>query len=380
MFEVDPAFADSSGDGFENNNNNNEDGFVAPPLLSDDDAENEFLTIVSRMDALLRPALSSPPFIQALGQCGGCQVIVMPDRALSGLPLEALSCLRTAASVTRDFSMHMLYHRYTSAMEVSGGKGKDPECKCSDMAAIIDPRAEDDGSTYQENPRASVMETFSQLAQNGKGGVASGWQSITGNDRIASVGDWQEMLTTRQGGGLLYYGLGRPLAYYTPKTLAGLDAAGCQLIVFADRAENDTSNRRQSKLDNQKEAKTAYLENPYETAALASLVGANSVLLNQWATSFHANRHLVLNLFAGLKEKKLPLGEALQEIIRPPQAAPVVPADKGSATGRPGSKDSKRGGAASKAHTGSDEPKLASFKARVQFNTTVYGLPNMKFA
>ena len=52
--------------------------------------------------------------------------------------------------------------------------------------------------------------------------------------------------------------------------------------MLADRADNDLSYRRAAKRDNQKRAAALALEESLETAALWSLAGVNSVVLNQW--------------------------------------------------------------------------------------------------
>jgi hypothetical protein len=45
----------------------------------------------------------------------GKGVVVITDPLLFGLPLEGLACFRTAASVSRDFSLHWIYRRIQSS-------------------------------------------------------------------------------------------------------------------------------------------------------------------------------------------------------------------------------------------------------------------------
>merc|ERR1711865_654148 len=152
-------------------------------------------------------------------------------------------------------------------------------------------------------PRKTVSETWAETAKStGK------WGGIVGpTDHIASGQEWQTILQTRDGGGAVYYGMGRALSYCPPSLVAGLSLSGCKMLLLLDRAENDASNRRQSKLDNQKTAAQLALEQPFQTAALFSMAGVNTVMLNQWSNTLHANRRLMLGWLAVMKERKITL-------------------------------------------------------------------------
>merc|ERR1712146_510276 len=119
-------------------------------------------------------------------------------------------------------------------------------------------------------------------------------------------------------------------------------------------------------MGNQKEATTLMLEDSYATAALFSLCGANTIVLNQWANSFQGNRRLILGMFSSMKDKKLDVAESLAAVLRPDEALP------GS---RPGTGSSKSKG---KKNVAADEPPPLPLKARVKYCTAVYGLANMK--
>ena len=92
------------------------------------------------------------------------------------------------------------------------------------------------------------------------------------------------------------------------------------------------------------------MEGPLETAALYCLAGAGSVLMNQWATSFHANRLLLDEVLAGMGEGGLTLAEALQRF--------------GSADAVPGEEVNE------------EAPKR--LKSRVALCPALYGLPTIK--
>jgi hypothetical protein len=167
---------------------------------------------------------------------------------------------------------------------------------------IADPRWEDKGSENASKPRKTCLEVVENLCNTG--GPCGAFEGIQGSANIASVGEWQNSLSGAtseekgMGRGFFYYGPGRCLARFEAGRLSGLNIDNCQLVVLADKAENDASYRRQSKLDNQKRPEHLSMENALETAALFSLGGANSVVLNRWATSFHANAKFMQTFFA----------------------------------------------------------------------------------
>ena len=142
---------------------------------------------------------------------------------------------------------------------------------------------------------------------------------------------------------VFYYGLGRCLANFSPTLLAGMAHSGLNAVLLVDRAASDVSARRIAKEDNQKTAAQIALEEPIETMALFTLVGANAILSNQWATSTHANRRFIMGLFANLKSGD-PLADAVKK------------AKMGSAT------------------LAKDLPAL---KRRVTSNPVIYGLPHI---
>ena len=94
--------------------------------------------------------------------------------------------------------------------------------------------------------------------------------------------------------------------------MSGLNVDGLNLVVLADRAENDGSYRRQSKLDNQKDGGRLGLEQSLETAALFSLAGANCVVLHRWAVDFRMLGEFVAGFSASLGSGKM-VCEGLKE-------------------------------------------------------------------
>lgn len=173
------------------------------------------------------------------------------------------------------------------------------------MSFIADPRLEDGGSENAAKPRKTVVEIMDDVT--GKGGVGGSWKGVVGRDKIPSDGEWQTFLRGENPDmprSFLYYGPGRCMARFSPSKLSGLNIDNCSLVILADRAENDASYRRQSKLDNQKRGEQLNLEQSLETAALYSLAGANCVVLHRWAGSFQMLGEFVKNFTSSLSSGK----------------------------------------------------------------------------
>jgi len=326
---------------------NGEDGnFIAKEekkegkgLFINDDGEDDIRDVVKRMNAFMSGILSKLQVVNAFAEAEESEsnIVIIPDVRLQVLPLEALDCLKKCKSVSRDFSAQIFLSRLASYVRSGPPASKN-------FKYIADPRWEDKGSENASKPRDSVLEVMERLCD--KGGVCSTFGGIVGSEKIPSDGEWQNSLAganEEEAGsarGFFYYGPGRCLARFEPGLLSGLNIDNSQLVVLVDRAENDSSYRRQSKLDNQKRPDHLTLENALETAALFSLAGANSVVLNRWATSFHANSKFIETFY-----EKMMAGGTCSEAM---QAFRELQA-KG----------------------------FEGLKNRIKYNTVVIGLPNV---
>ena len=311
----------------------------APP--SEDDAlDTAMEAFIERTAKWLGPLLATRQMAGALRSLQGepAGLVLLLDPILHPLPVEAVRAIRdTHLSVSRDFSIHALY----------GRRAENSVCEFGDTAYVVDPRCEDTGSISSDKPRPTVLENFARYRSNPKhmGGYGEG---VAGDDHIASDNEVQEMLLKRNSGGFVWYGPGR--AGPPAPALATLSCDGVRMAIIVDRADTDLTQRRRSKLDMHKTLVDRQLEGPLETAALWSLAGAGCVLLNQWATSFHANRLLLDELLAGVGEAGLTLAGALQRF--------------GEADALPGEEV--------------DEASPKRLKARVRCCPALYGLPTIK--
>jgi len=271
------------------------------------------------------------------------QLVIVPCIEFSSWPLEALQIFSGAKSISRDFSLHMFYHR----LRDQGQK----QIKDASTRFISDPKGEDFGTPEVESgiaARPSIDDVVDQLQSKVK------WKGLKGKEQIPSQNEWQKMLLGERmdedcSGCFLFYGLERFLAYAGVETVAGLSISKCGAAIIVDRAANDVSYRRQSKLDNKKDAETLSLEDCLGAAAILSLSGVNIIVQNQWSNSMWANKILITKLFEALRDSKTKsIGEAVCSALQ---------------------------------RSGSDvEDQAERLKCRVKFNTIVYGLPNVSWA
>ncbi len=318
-------------------------GEVKEGIFLADEGEAELVEVIERMNKLLQATFEKPQIATALNEAkeSGANIVLVPDVRLHLLPLEGLSALEGVNCVTRDFSGQIFLMRIAALAKMGQASTKS-------MGYVADPRLEDTGSENASKPRSTVIEVVNDLC--GKGGVGGGFRGIKGDEKIPSDGDWQNFLggkNEQEVGSpraFMYYGPGRCLARFGIGKLTGFNLDGLMLAVLADRAENDASYRRQSKLDNQKRPPHLALEGSMESAALLSLGGCQTVVCNRWASSFHANGRFVRDFF----------GEVA------------------------GGGDASSGIKAYRERTHGEGDEARGLKARVKFNTVLVGLPMTK--
>ena len=363
----------------------------------------------------------APPKGGAKGGAGAPSLTVLLDVRLQMLPVEAAPHLSgLGVPLSRDFSVHMLASRAeaviasaAAASAAGGGKGA-PAAELAfengDVAFVADPRNEDSGSANADKPRSTILSALGKLQQNPK--TAGSWtEGVRGDDHIPDATEIMELLLRRGNGGFVFYGAGRSASHLPPHDLAGLNVEGCRVAMLVDRADNELTYRRQSKIDTQKKREDLALEEPLETAALWSLAGTGAVLLNQWSTSFHANRLLLNRVLDGLSDMNLTIGEALHysakaeepleddvEDVPAPDKAGSRPGSGKSDKGRPGSGKGKKPATPNKDKgrasqikkpldrtpsnstlgIANDTGPMYQLKSRVQYCPVIYGLPTFR--
>lgn len=156
--------------------------------IKEDACENRINEVIERMNKLLNPILGSTSSIGTWlnDNCNGSQnnrndpVILCVEKALTTLPFEALDCLASLSTVTRDFSLQVLGHRLaisnylrtqgsntvTAPLSLSSSTSALPcHARNSSVTYVVDPRHEDtiDGRHGSPLGRLTVLDAFTAL-------------------------------------------------------------------------------------------------------------------------------------------------------------------------------------------------------------------------
>ncbi|CAM9480513.1 unnamed protein product [Ectocarpus sp. 13 AM-2016] len=342
---------------------------LPPRRLAGADCESELESIIAETEAALSPLWAEgvegglAPFLDRC-RAEKLSLVLLMDEKLEKLPVEACAAVGGISSVSRDFSLHMLRHRLKATTNAAS-PGHDVVSN-ADMRYVADPLSEDPGVSpptppaaeaakvstpsrgaaskgkkggggkeqnategqTEEGERLPILKVLREcVGQDGGGGgkekgtsvgsvKVSAWEGVGGDDHIPGVREWQSLVSgngSASEGGFVYYGPGRCLSKLPPKHLVGLSAS-CKATILIDRADTSVSRRVESKQDTLKSPEQLEAEEPAQTAALFSLVGCQSVVLNMWSVTLHNNRRVICSLFRGWGEEGLSLGNALAAV------------------------------------------------------------------
>ncbi|KAM4033890.1 cilia- and flagella-associated protein 46 isoform 2-T2 [Anomaloglossus baeobatrachus] len=262
---------------------------------------------------------------------GGDCIILLADKSLQHLPLEALGVFMDDGvnSVSRDFSLQLLYNRihrdHTEEAEVkrdvkSAKESKQRGEQKKNIKTVPINRAlpanciavDTHGFKYIVDPYNDIREpetlspvyTMNELLVKYSQQFAANWEGITGISHVPSHAEWEGLMTS--GSAFIFYGTERLLAHILLDKFLAMDFTGCQLMILLDQVRTSHSFSRQSMLDVQKSESRLWLERPVETAMMLSVAGVRSMMLNQWHTSVEQNAKRL----AFLSEYLLALGKA----------------------------------------------------------------------
>ncbi|XP_019625811.1 PREDICTED: cilia- and flagella-associated protein 46-like isoform X2 [Branchiostoma belcheri] len=376
--------------------------------------QERFLELVGQMEDYLKPIISQ--FDAIFSQTQDDYILLLADQWLMQLPLEALNILQNTgiSSLSRDFSLQMLYHRIHREAEDEDARkdpGKAPKsppksqkgdkkppktapidrfippgCLPLDTSMVkyvVDPY-EECSETEEHRPIqifSDMTKTYPQLTGR--------WEGIMGDDHIPSLGEWENLMT--EGSGFVFYGMERLACYPSSIKLATMNLQGCMLMMLLDHTQTNKSFRRQSKADVHKNATLLSLEKHLETAMLLSLSGVGCVLTNQWHCTLEENAHklnkvmkdllgigkssgqAVRSLFIPhlIKEEREGEGEGADENKALDAAVGKSAGEPGTASDVPPTRETLPPGTAD---TGQEELPTTS---RQWFSMVVYGLPNL---
>nr|XP_056706458.1 cilia- and flagella-associated protein 46 [Euleptes europaea] len=321
-----------------------------------------------------------------MGEC----MILLADKYLMELPLEALSIFQQEAisSVSRDFSLQFLYnriHKEESENEVKKDakstkeskqkgdykKGKllslnrvlPPNCISVDIhnvKYIVDPYndVEDPGPESPIQALKFIQEIYEPFTFR--------WDGVIGTTHIPSQAEWEYLLSNCSA--FLFSGMARFFSHIFLDRLAAMNIPECQVMILLDLMHTKESAARVSNLDEDKSSSRLSLEMPTETAIILSLIGVRSIIANQWSTSMGKNAARLEKLCNILLKVGRTTGQAIH-VLQNIKTAIEDPLKAESP------EDKKEG------QTEARNPDRLSCPVirPSNFNTVLYGLPNMMF-
>eukprot|EP01135_Chromosphaera_perkinsii_P007252 Nk52_evm60s745 gene=Nk52_evmTU60s745 len=273
-------------------------------------------------------------------------LIILADSTLMTLPLEAISVFRMAnvRSVSRDFNLHFTNQRLLSVANMNSvatntddkdkkGQKKDkPPQKASNKDGSTDSGIDPCSWTYVVDPSndsISMKEFVNEQCDvvfnslHSEHTSISKWEGLSGSSHLPSPSEWQKILTS--GNSFFFYGVGKLLAHIHPQYIAGIDMSACQAMVIFDQLETNDSFRKQLAKDLEKPMTVLQLEQSFESARLFSLRGVNSLVMNQWASSFSDNAEKVNKMANLLFDETKSIGQYLLELRNAePHSTPVL--------------------------------------------------------
>ncbi|XP_076982551.1 cilia- and flagella-associated protein 46 isoform X2 [Tamandua tetradactyla] len=342
-----------------------EDPALNPGLELSSEAEESlpcrFCTVLRRLEEFLRPVfpvlrppetrVQASPCVTDSGRPKGRDkdrkasllqgqseplgdVILIADSHLLELPLEGLSVFDegTVSSVSRDFSLQMLWNRLHRE-EPEGGmkkesRGKDPKRRSpakrgrkSSLPRVIPPDCiviDADNfkfvvDPYEEAEGPEILTPVSvtrDILERFRDTFTSRWVGHLGNKHFPSQAEWEQLLGSCHG--FFFYGMESFLSHILVERLVAMNLQECQLVVLLDLMCSRSSMRRHLELAETKSALQLSLEAPLPAAMLLSLVGVRSVLATQWPTSLQDNATRAGVLWENLLAAGKPTGRAVR--------------------------------------------------------------------
>ncbi|OWF46298.1 Tetratricopeptide repeat protein 40 [Mizuhopecten yessoensis] len=333
--------------------------------------------------------------------------ILLADTYLMQLPLEALEFLQVenVASLSRDFSMQLFYHRFfkeeaAAAEEANKKKAKgqvdNPMSRIpglrdasKKMAKIVPLSREiapwqhavdtmnfryivDTHLDCAETEVDKPIDVLNRLIDEYEQQFTPRWLGIMGDDHTPSVGEWEIYLT--ENSSFIFYGMEKFLNYIPPAKLTALNIPDCNILYVQDLAQTSKSFTRQSKLDVLKSASILALEKPVETAMLVSLTGVKCLLANQWHCTLAENANRLKVNMKDMLEGGRTTGESARLVFTPYRRRKPEedkPADE--AEEKESHREDERGFSDRDfgAKEEMPEPEMS------WYNTVCYGLPNI---
>lgn len=265
-------------------------------------------------------------------------MILIVDKLLLDLPLEGLSVFNEVTSLSRDFSLQMLWNRLHKEekegnvkkeiksrdikKKTPGKKGLKnaviriipPECTLIDSDTIkfvVDPFEEARGPELLKpvSVTQEILEKYRDL-------FTARWIGYLGSYHFPSQADWEQALSSCRG--FFFYGMETFLSHVEIERLVAMDLQECQMMVLLDLARSSKSRKRKIETTESQSVSQRSLEKPIKTAIILSLVGVESIVDNQWPTLLKDNMLRATLLWDNMLAIGKPLGKTVRLIHRLP--------------------------------------------------------------
>ncbi|CAJ1066948.1 LOW QUALITY PROTEIN: cilia- and flagella-associated protein 46 [Xyrichtys novacula] len=313
------------------------------------DMENYLKPLLTQLDFRFRPEAASPNPETAKSKDKeaiegaeepGQYVVLLADKQLLELPLEALSILQedSLASVSRDFSLQVLHSRLNreeplkvesdNNKKTKGGKGM--KAKADQSQAIkaapvnhtlpshtlpVDIRnfkyivdLHSDGSFDGASLSMRMEDILKPHSQH----LTSLWEGVMGNQQAPSLLEMQQLLSRCSA--FIYLGMECFMANIPPGKLAALNLSECRMALLFDLARSKASVSGQTELAMHKSSEQLALGEPLQTALLLSLGGVGCIALNQWHSTVQQNTHNAARVLDNLLRVKLTSGQSVHSL------------------------------------------------------------------
>ncbi|KAM8739310.1 cilia- and flagella-associated protein 46 isoform 1-T1 [Acanthopagrus schlegelii] len=268
----------------------------------------------------------------------GEYLVLLADRKLLELPLEALSVLQGEGltSVSRDFSLQLLHSRLNreepekvesdNKKETKGSKGtKAREDQSQAIKVMTLPSntfpVDTRNFKYIVDPHneghfegTSLSMRMKEILERHNQHFTHLWEGFVGSKQKPSLSEVEQLLCRCSA--FIYLGLERFMTNIPPAKLAALNLSECRMALLFDMVQNNVSVLRQLNSDMHKSAEQFALEKPLETALLMSLGGVGCIVLNQWQTSLQQNTQNMAKVLDNLLKDRQTSGQTIHALRR----------------------------------------------------------------
>ncbi|CAB4000547.1 Hypothetical predicted protein, partial [Paramuricea clavata] len=203
-------------------------------------------------------------------------------------------------------------YRDNDESKVSKEQGIPKEGISVDISAlryIVDPYNECT-SNEDESPEKNLNDAISKYRQ-----LSAKWSGLTGTNHVPSVGEWQKLM--KESSAFIFYGTQKCLNYVPPSLLVSFPLQECNIMLILDHVETNESFLRQATLDASKTCNELTFEFPFESAAILSLTGVNSIIANQWNCKLRDNREKFTKILEAAIDNSKNIGNALRSSVHP---------------------------------------------------------------